>query len=129
MLPQAGVGGCTPKPRKEIEASATMNCANCRLATMMIDGATLGRTWRKSSRARPSPRAWAACTNSRSFKDSTSPRTTRAYTTQPATDKLTMMLRNPSPTIALMVRASRMNGKESCTSATRISTVPAHPSK
>jgi hypothetical protein len=99
-----------------------------RLATITMDGATLGRMCRKSSRARPRPKAWAACTNSRSFTDRTSPRTTRAYTTQPATDKLTMMLRNPSPTIALMVSASRMNGNESWTSAMRISAAPAHPS-
>ena len=109
-------------------ASATMNWANWRLPTMTMDGATLGRMCRKSSRARPSPRAWAACTNSRSFTDRTSPRTTRAYTTQPATDKLTMILRRPSPTIALMVSASRMNGKESCTSATRMTTAPSQPS-
>ena len=32
-----------------------------------------------------------------------------------------MMLRSPSPTMALMVRASRMNGKDSCTSARRMS--------
>ncbi len=129
MLPHAGVGGCTPKPRNEIAASATMNCANCRLATITIEGATLGSTCRNSTRARPTPRACAACTNSRCFTDSTSPRTTRAYTTQPATDKLTMMLRRPSPTMALMVSASRMNGKESCTSAIRMSTAPGQPSK
>jgi hypothetical protein len=31
-----------------------------------------------------------------------------------------MMLRSPRPTMALMVRANRMNGKESCTSAKRM---------
>ena len=36
-------------------ASATMNWANWRLATMTMDGATLGRMCRKSSRARPEP--------------------------------------------------------------------------
>src|SRR5437763_1126311 len=39
MLPHAGVGGWTPKPRKLIAASATMNEENWRLATTMIDGA------------------------------------------------------------------------------------------
>ncbi len=78
MLPHAGVGGCTPKPRKLMAASATMNCENCRLATTMIDGATLGSTWRKSSRARPTPSAAAAWTKSRCFTPRTSPRTTRA---------------------------------------------------
>src|SRR5438309_1298111 len=52
MLPQAGVGGCTPNPRNEMAASATMNCENCKLATMMMDGATLGRMWRNRGRAR-----------------------------------------------------------------------------
>src|SRR5438094_302840 len=55
MLPHAGVGGCTPKPRNEMAASATTNCENCRLATTMMDGATLGSTWRKSRRGRPTP--------------------------------------------------------------------------
>ena len=40
-----------------------------------------------------------------------------------------MMLRSPSPTIALMVSASRMNGNDSCTSAMRISTLPGQPPK
>src|SRR5262249_10212990 len=62
MLPHAGVGGWTPKPRNEMAASATTNCENCRLATTMMDGATLGRTCRKSSRMRPTPSAAAACT-------------------------------------------------------------------
>jgi hypothetical protein len=44
MLPQAGVGGCTPKPRNEMAASATMNCENWRLARMMMEGATFGST-------------------------------------------------------------------------------------
>src|SRR3972149_44639 len=103
MLPQAGVGGWTPKPRDEMGASATMNWENCRLATMMMDGATFGRIWRNRIRPRHVPRAVAAWTYSRCFTDSTSPRTTRAYTTHPATDKLMMMLRRPSPTMTLTV--------------------------
>ena len=62
-------------------------------------------------RLRPTPSAAAAWTKSRCFTESTSPRTTRAYTTQPAAERLRMMLRRPSPTMALMVSASRMNGK------------------
>src|SRR5207244_2545115 len=44
MLPQAGVGGCTPNPRKLIAASATMKDENWRLATTMMEGTTFGRT-------------------------------------------------------------------------------------
>ena len=62
MLPHAGVGGWTPKPRKEMAASATMNWENWRLATMMMEGATFGSTWPNSIRARPIPSAAAACT-------------------------------------------------------------------
>ena len=39
------------------------------------------------------------------------PRTTRAYTTQPAADRLMMMLRSPSPTMALMVMREEDEGK------------------
>src|SRR5262249_60824833 len=97
MLPQAGVGGCTPNPRNEMAASATMNCENCKLATMMMDGATLGRMWRNRMRARLVPGAGAAWANSRCFTDRTSPRATRAYTTQPAADKLIEVLPRTEP--------------------------------
>ena len=106
-----------------------MNWENCRLATTMIDGATLGRTCRKSTRAGPLPSAAAACTKSRCFTDSTSPLTTRAYTTQPAAERLMMMFRSPSPTMALMVSARSTKGKESCTSAMRMSTVSGQPAE
>ena len=122
MLPHAGVGGCTPNPRKLIAASATMKDENWRLATTMMEGATFGSTCRRRRRIRLIPSAAAACTKSRCLTDSTSPRTTRAYTTHPAAERLRMMFRSPSPTIALIVMASRMNGNESWTSAMRMST-------
>ena len=60
-------------------ASATMNWENWRLATTMIDGATFGQhVAEEQPRARPIPSAAAACTKSRCFTESTSPRTTRA---------------------------------------------------
>ena len=37
------------------------------------------------------------------------------------------MFRSPSPTMALMVSASRMKGKDSCTSTSRMSTAPGQP--
>ena len=40
-----------------------------------------------------------------------------------------MMFRSPSPTMALMVSARSTKGKESCTSAMRMSTVSGHPPK
>src|SRR2546429_167774 len=52
MLPQAGVGGCTPNPRKLIAASATMKDENWRLATTMMEGTTFGRTRRNRGRGR-----------------------------------------------------------------------------
>src|SRR5207244_2342118 len=71
--------------------------------------------------APPTTSAATAWTKSRSFTASTPPRTTRAYTTHPAAERLRMMLRRPRPTIALIVMARRMNGNESCTSARRMS--------
>src|SRR2546428_75159 len=50
MLPHAGVGGWTPKPRKLIAASATMKDENWRLATTMMEGATFGSTCRRRRR-------------------------------------------------------------------------------
>src|SRR5262247_3555579 len=40
-----------------------------------------------------------------------------------------MMFRRPRPTMALMVRARRMKGKESCTSHRRMSALPGQPPK
>src|SRR2546425_8710926 len=56
MLPQAGVGGWMPNPRKLIAASATMNDEDLGLATPMMDGAPFGRNRRvtKGGGAHPS---------------------------------------------------------------------------
>src|SRR5215469_6998866 len=76
--PQAGSGGGTPTPRKLREASAMMTTPIVRLASTIVEFSTLGRMWRKITRARLAPAISASLTNSRSRRLSTSPRITRA---------------------------------------------------
>ena len=78
MPPQVGVGGWTPRPRKDSADSMTMTRAMSRVATTSHGVKAFGSTWRRTTRPSRLPRAMAACTNSRSRMDSTSPRTTRA---------------------------------------------------
>jgi hypothetical protein len=80
---------------------------------------------------RPSrlPSAMAAWTNSRSRIDRTSPRTTRAYTTQDETPITTMMLRRLGPSTPMTAMARRMNGKASWMSASRIKKSSTRPPK
>jgi hypothetical protein len=90
-----------------------MNCENCRLATTM-DGATLGNVAEELARAARASEA----PPERSAATRAPPAHTRAYTTIPPREAEVMLRNSPD---ALMVRASRMNGKESCTSARRMS--------
>src|SRR5882724_7718745 len=78
MPPQVGVGGCTPRPRKDRADSITITRAMSRVATTSQGVKALGSTWRARIRQSRLPSATAAWTNSRSRMDSTSPRTTRA---------------------------------------------------
>ena len=72
----------TPSPRNDSADSITITRAMSSVATTSHGVKAFGRMWRTRTRPSPLPRACAACTNSRSRKESTAPRTTRAYTTQ-----------------------------------------------
>ena len=50
MLPQVGVMGLTPKPRKLTKASPTMTAATLSVVATMIGLIALGRMWRKMMR-------------------------------------------------------------------------------
>ena len=78
MLPQEGVGGWVPKPKKDRPASATMAPAMPNVAWTMTGPRTLGTRWRVMMRLASAPRARAAWTNSNSLSAKTCPLTRRA---------------------------------------------------
>src|SRR5450759_442952 len=78
MLPQLGVGGLTPRPRKLSEDSRMIAPPTPRVAPTMIGAIALGKIWRKTMRRSRSPTMREATMYSSSRMDSTVPRTTRA---------------------------------------------------
>ena len=78
MRPQAGCGGGTPTPRKDSEASVTITTPSISVASTIAEFTTFGRMCRRMIVHFEQPATMARRTNSRSFSDSTSPRTTRA---------------------------------------------------
>ena len=51
IVPQLGVGGCTPRPRKLSDASAMIAPAMPSVACTTTAGSAVGRTWRRTIRA------------------------------------------------------------------------------
>ena len=82
MLPQVGVGGWTPNPRKLNPDSVMMELATRRVAATMIGLAALGSICRTMIRPWPAPRAFAASTNTCSFNERNDARTSRATVIQ-----------------------------------------------
>ena len=78
MSPQAGLGGGTPTPKKDSEASVTMTTPSMSVASTMLEFSTLGRMWRRMIVHFEQPATTASRTKSRSLSESTSPRMTRA---------------------------------------------------
>ena len=77
MLPQEGVGGCAPRPRKDNPVSIKM--AKPRLSDVWtrIGAATFGRMAVRRMRPSPAPTTRAACTYSLSRTARVAPKTTR----------------------------------------------------
>src|SRR4030095_3744092 len=111
MPPQVGVGGCTPRPRNDRADSITITRAMSSVATTSHGVKVLGSTWLHNTRPFRLPSAIAACTYSRSRIESTSPRTTRAYTTHDDTPMTMMMLRRLGPRTPITAIASRLKGE------------------
>ena len=78
ICPRLGVGGWMPRPRKLSAASNTITTGRCRVASTSTVGRTFGSTCCARIRTSEAPTARAAAANSRSRKDRTSARTTRA---------------------------------------------------
>ena len=83
MLPQLGVGGWMPRPRKSRAASIRMIWPTPRLAATISTGSTFGSRWRTINRASRAPIDLVARMKSRCLTDSTSPRTRRATLPHP----------------------------------------------
>jgi hypothetical protein len=77
MLPQLGMLGGVPAPRKERIASTIIADAATKVPCTRSGGNVLGRMWRHRMRKKPVPLAKAASTKGSSRKVSTTPRTRR----------------------------------------------------
>src|SRR6266852_5156855 len=83
MLPQLGVAGEMPRPRKSRAASMRTTEPRYRLPKTISTWSTLGSRWRRIRRRSSAPRERVATMKSRARTDSTSPRTSRAMLPQP----------------------------------------------
>src|SRR6185437_6348577 len=75
MLPQVGVGGTAPTPRKDSVASVSTAYANRKESCTISGAIALGRMCRRRIRQCPAPAATAACTYSISRSTMTEERT------------------------------------------------------
>ena len=78
IVPQDGVGGCTPAPRNESAASSRIALATISGKKTSSSVIVFGRISRNMIRSEPMPCGRAASTNSFSRSASTSPRIGRA---------------------------------------------------
>src|ERR671917_406811 len=60
--PQLGVGGWTPTPRNDRDASVTIAVATSSVAWTMIGAVTFGQTWRRTIAEDDAPETRAAAT-------------------------------------------------------------------
>ena len=136
-VPKDGVVGGTPTPRKDNVASVITAVATFTAANTKTGPKTFGRICRRMTVNFFSPINSAAITNSFPFSTSVRPRTVRAYGTQPesviakistkyATDSWAAP-GNADRKMPSTNKATKIAGKESITSHTRISTVSIQP--
>ena len=60
MVPQVGISGETPTPKKDRDASMMMANPSVMVPSTIYEATTLGRMWRSMMRAEPAPMAVAA---------------------------------------------------------------------
>ena len=136
-VPSDGCVGGAPTPRNDSVASAMMASASEIVAITSTGESTLGRMWRSMIAPEPRPIRRAACTYSLLRSTSVAPRTTRANCTQsdsPMARISTQIAIWSRCSIGITPRATpkirsatRIDGKVSCTSATRMMTVSTQP--
>ncbi len=120
MLPQLGLGGCTPIPRKDKALSPRIVPATSTIATAVSSGAKCGSTCRVTVHRVPAPRARLATTNSRSFMAAACVFTSLATPGQAVMLSATMTGVMPSPHTPMMRMARRISGKANMASVRRI---------
>ena len=136
-VPSDGWVEGSPTPRKESVASVMMARPRLMVAITSTGPVTLGSTWRTMIRTGDRPITRAAWTYSLFFSTRTEPRTVRAYCTQKlrpmapmmtnmaiSSWRCTEMMPRTTPSIS---RATRIAGKVSWTSATRMITASIAP--
>src|SRR5262245_20199685 len=127
MLPQLGLGGGSPRPRKLRPASARMTPAIPTVAWTMTGPAMLGRRWRTRMRSELAPAARAESTNSSSRERRIWARDSLAYPTHPMRHSASTRFPSPGPRTATREMARRMFGKASRMSMPRITMSSSHP--
>src|SRR5215831_5698583 len=123
IMPQVGVGGGMPAPRKLSEASAMMTTPMFSVTRTMKVLSTLGRMWVSMMRSAEQPRTLASATKSRCLSVSTSPRMTRAKEAHTSRLMASTSVPRPWPMVTANSRANRIAGKVKAASTTRISTL------
>jgi hypothetical protein len=109
-LPQLGVGGWMPRPRKLNVVSARMAAPASSVAETMSGASELGKRWRSMTRQREAPRHCAASTNSCSRNDSTALRARRAALVHSKATRMMMMFSKPGPASFDRTSKSTMRG-------------------
>ena len=82
MLPQLGIGGWMPRPKKLSTLSNLITSPTASAVATRIGEIVLGRTWNSITRQGGAPMATAARTKSRDLSDSVAARTSRATVVQ-----------------------------------------------
>jgi len=127
IRPQSGVGGTTPRPRKDRPEASRMAIDTRMPAWIRMGETMLGSTWRSTISRSGTPMRRAASMKGRAFTCSTSARTVRANgpTKDRASARITLFI--PRPSTAMKAMAMMSSGKASRPSTTRISTHSVRP--
>ena len=124
-MPQLGVWGGTPAPRKLRLASTMMASAKMNVACTITGAKVLGAMWRSMILQVGVPMAFAASTNCCSRRDKTAPRTTRTMRGVSTTHITRITLKTLAPSTAISASASSSEGNAINPSMNRIITLSA----
>ena len=129
IWPHDGVGGLTPRPRNESDASSRIAQVATNAACTSSGPRQFGRMVRNRMRGVPAPIVRAATTYSRTFSCITLARASRAKAGMLTMVTASAPLIQPVPITAINPMASKMAGNASTTSIARISSESAIPSR
>ena len=123
------MGGCAPKPRKLNPVSNKIAEAKFAEATTKIGPATFGKICFAIVLVVEKPNAFAASTNSTSFKDITCPRTKRATSTHVDKPTAIKICQNPLPNAKEIAITNNKEGKDQITFINQLINVSVLPPK